>query len=858
MRLSAEPTGFVFRIGSLAALATAIFGGLVTAENPASISRPEISATWRLIENLSDNRFTAELSLRNGTSETLSAPWTLYFNSAMRISPESVAAPLVLKQVNGDLYSLRAEKEFPPLTPDAVQSIRLIGSPWAINVSDAPSGLYLIRESGGDQREPRVVPLEIAPFPAADKIRRGGDDRLPVVTPASRFAANAELSLLPIEKLPPIIPTPMKWKRGMGSVTIDAATRIEFDPRLENEAGLLAAMLERSFGLKLKREPKFSDATNVIRLSLEDAETASDTSSGAYTLRVSTTSEIEIVGRGSAGAFYGIQSLRGLMPLASSRQPGDPITVGAIEITDSPRFAYRGLMLDVGRNFHRVETVKRLLDLMAFYKLNRFHWHLSDDEGWRLEIKSLPELTTVGSRRGHTEDEHDRLVPSYGSGPSPDSPSGSGHYNQAEFIDVLRYAHARHIVVVPEFDVPGHSRAAIRSMAARANNLGGDAAKFTLTDPADKSQYESVQGWRDNVMDVGRDATYRFVDMVVGELVELYRQAGAPLEYVHLGGDEVPKGAWLASPACEKIETPDASVPRGQQLEIHFLKRASEIVNQHGATPACWDDCLLAAIQSDWPTRPIVYVWNSVWGWGREADGYQLANAGFDVVLANATNLYLDIAIEKDPLEPGYYWPGFVGERAPFEFNPFDVYQNARQNAMGVPIASDQFAKSERLTPTGKKHVLGIQGQLWAENLRSATQVEYMAFPRMIGVAERAWAQEPDFARLADSAAREESLATAWNEFANALGQRELPRLHELVGTVQYRVSPPGAIFRDGNLLANVAYPGLEIRFTTDGSEPTANSTILETSTSLDVPVRLRAFDTHGHASRTVDVEPAK
>lgn len=859
MRSPLAPIGLLFRIGGLAVLVLVVLGGFVVAQDSISTPPSEVSATWRLIENHADSRFTAELTLRNDAGETFAAPWTLYFNSAMKISPESVAAPLALKQVNGDLYSLRADREFPPLAPGAKHGIPLNGSPWAINVSDAPSGLYLIRDTGSDgEREPTVVPLEIAPFPAANKIRRGGDDRVPVVMPASRFAANAELSLLPFDKLPPIVPTPARWERGTGSVTFDAATRIEFDPRLENEAKRLAAMLERSFGLQLKLEPQFSDSTKVIRLRLEDTEAETDTSSEAYTLRVSPASGVEIAGTEPAGVFYGIQSLRGLMPLASNRKPGEPVTLGAIEITDAPRFAYRGLMIDVGRNFQRVETIKRFLDLMAFYKLNRFHWHLSDDEGWRLEIKAFPELTTVGSRRGHTPDEHDRLVPSYGSGPFLDSPSGSGRYSQAEFIDVLRYAKARHIVVVPEFDMPGHSRAAIRAMAARAKSRGGDDADFTLTDPADKSQYESVQGWRDNVMDVGRDATYQFVDVVVGELVELYRQADAPLEYIHLGGDEVPKGAWLASPACEKIETPDANVPRGQQLEIHFLKRASEIVKQHGATPACWDDCVLAAIHSEWPTRPVVYLWNSVWGWGREAAGYQLANAGFNVVLSNATNLYLDIAIEKDPLEPGYYWPGFVGERAPFEFNPLDIYQNARENSMGVPLASDQFAQSERLTPAGKQHIIGIQGQLWAENLRSATRLEYMAFPRMIGLAERAWAQQPEFARLADPATRELALAAAWNEFANALGQRELPRLHELAGMVEYRVAPPGAIVRDGKLLANVAYPGFEIRFTTDGSEPTANSPNFDGPISLDAPVRLRAFDRHGHASRTVDVDAAK
>ena len=257
------------------------------------------------------------------------------------------------------------------------------------------------------------------------------------------------------------------------------------------------------------------------------------------------------------------------------------LAIDAVEIEDAPRFGYRGLMLDVGRNFHSKETVKKLLELMAFYKLNRFHWHLSDDEGWRIEIKALPELTAIGSRRGHTKDESDRLVPSLGSGPSAEATGsgGTGFYSQDDFIEVLRFANERHIEVIPEFDVPGHSRAAVIAMAARARRLIEEgkpeaAGEFLLTDPGDKSKYESVQMWHGNVLDVGRDATYRFVNEVIGELADMYRRAGVPLTTIHLGGDEVPEGAWLASPACEGIATTsDAGPTRGQQLQLHFLDR---------------------------------------------------------------------------------------------------------------------------------------------------------------------------------------------------------------------------------------------------------------------------------------------
>ncbi len=788
-------------------------------------------------------------------------PWTLYFNSSMQLDPESVERPLVLRHVNGDLYALRSDKDCPPIRVGDECVVRLNGSPWAINVSDAPSGLYIVREDeAGNELRPVVVPLKIEAFPDASKIRRGAGDQVPVVTSASRYAANSALTKLPASELPPVVPTPVAYAKLPGTVAIGASTTIEFEPPLANEAYLLAAYFEHSFNLILRQKPTPADAQNSIRLKLGEVKIAGVEKvpgDEAYTLSVKSGAGIEIVGTDPAGVFYGIQSLRGLVPLASYGAAGEPLKIAATEIADAPRFCYRGLHLDVARNFQRVETVKKLLDLMAFYKLNRFHWHLTDDEGWRIEIKSLPELTTVGSRRGHTQTESDSLIPTLGSGPFPDrnhSP-GTGYYTQAEFIDVLRYASARHIEVIPEIDMPGHARAAIKAMAARSLAASDADHDCQLTQPGDTSKYESFQGWHDNVIDVGRDASYEFLDVVVGELAAMYNRAGVPLEIVHLGGDEVPHGAWEGSPACRAIPTSHPELSRDRQLEIYFLKRACRIVENHDVTPACWDDCLLfAAADSDWSRWPVAYVWNNVWGWGREFAAYRLANAGFDVVLANATNLYFDLASEKDPCVPGYYWAGFVGIRAPFEFNPLDFYQNACYDSMGKVLDPNRFVDCDRLTPTGRKHILGIQGQLWGENLRSPAQLDYMAFPRTIALAERAWAAEPEFATLADRAERDAALAADWNVFANALGQRELPRLHELAGDMQYQIPPPGAIVRDGTLHANVSLPGLLIRYTSDGTEPIATSPVYERPMTVRPNLRLRAFDIGSHSSRTVIV----
>jgi hexosaminidase len=371
--------------------------------------------------------------------------------------------------------------------------------------------------------------------------------------------------------------------------------------------------------------------------------------------------------------------------------------------------------------------------------------------------------------------------------------------------------------------------------------------------------------WSDNVVDVGREDTYRFVDLVIGELSSMYKRAGIPLTSVHLGGDEVPNGVWEKSRACKQLALDSSSpISRKGQLELHFLDRVGEILNRRSIQPACWEDSLLLQAASDKtagdrrraagkPT-PTAYVWNNVWGWGQEDAAYKLANAGFDVVLCNATNLYFDLACEKDPLEPGYYWAGFVSMRAPFEFEPLDVFKNAERTSMGQPVNEKDLADRTRLTRSGADHILGIQGQLWGENLRSPQSLEYMAFPRILALAERAWASSPDWSEISDPAERKVKLQHDWNQFANRMGQVELPRLDFLNGGVQYRLPPPGAVVRDGRVSANVAFPGIAIRYTVDGTEPDLAAALFQNPIPLSTKIKLRSFDTRGRSSRTENI----
>ena len=396
------------------------------------------------------------------------------------------------------------------------------------------------------------------------------------------------------------------------------------------------------------------------------------------------------------------------------------------------------------------------------------------------------------------------------------------------------------------------------------------AERIPAEEPGDASKYESVQMWRDNVVDVGSRSNLSIsVTSSSTSWPTIYQRAGVPLTSIHLGGDEVPKGAWEKSPACERIchgrrdprsraagnwsctfLTGRARFSRG----IPFSRLAGKIAccSNLDQDPAAGD-----ARRAAGKAVPTAYVWNNVWGWGREDAAYRLANAGFDVVLCNATHLYFDLACEKDPLEPGYYWAGFVGMRAPFEFVPLDVFKNADRNAMGQPVTPEEPCRPHSLNAAkAREHVLGIQGQLWGENLRRRRE------PRIHGVSARhrsgrtRLGSSPEWAEIDDSRelARASLTATGIN-LPIALAQRELPRLDYLCGGVHYRLPPPGAVVRDGLVHANVAFPGLEIRYTVDGSEPTSHSrAYIRSQLRQCHGIKLKSFDSRGRGSRTVTV----
>ncbi len=825
---------------------------------------------WEVGTNyLEGNRFRSEMVFINQSDNILQNDWTLYFNFMRLVDTESLPPHIRLTHINGDFYKLYPTEAFEPLQPgDEVRfSFDAYGS--AIKKIDAPDGAYV--ELAGD----RVVPVRVViePFERNEQLNRHPDDAVPVPTPDVVYEQNSQRTKLAPGRVGKIVPSPVEINEGEGSFTIKDETSIYYQGGLEREARFMSGALAQHLGVKPRIfEREVSTENNIIGLKLGEIEVEGNVKrSGdeAYLLQI-TGEGITIKGSDAAGVFYGIQSLRALFSPDVWQSLSSSITVDAVTLNDAPGFKYRGLHLDVSRNFQSVETVKRLLDVMAYYKLNKFHFHLTDDEGWRLEINAFPELTEVGGRRGHTHDERDHLIPSFGSGPEPDKPKGSGWYTQEEYKDILRYAVERHIEVIPEIDVPGHARAALIGMKARYERLieennYDEANRYRIHDPDDESEYMSVQRWYENVVNVCQESTYRFLGVIFDEIIEMHKAAGAPISSIHVGGDEVPEGVWENSPVCSLFISESDEVDSVDDLMDYFFTRIDASLSERKLVMSAWEEFSLIRDPETRERRPnslfagrsISYVWSNVWGAGTEGFSYMLANAGYDIVLSHASNFYFNLAYNKHPEEAGQYWAGFVDTRDPFSFIPFNLYKSGIKDYMGQPIPEDAYDDLDQPTEAGKNNILGLQGHLWGATFGTYNRVEYMALPRIISLAERAWSPHQEWMNIQDRTERLDALDKVWNEFANRLGQRELPRLDGMNGGYAYRIPPPGAIRENNKVKANVAYPGLDIRYTTDGNEPTVDSPRYSEPVTVDenVTVKLRTFDTRGRGSRVVTVE---
>ena len=403
-------------------------------------------------------------------------------------------------------------------------------------------------------------------------------------------------------------------------------------------------------------------------------ETLETHPAGWYRITIGDDREPKVDADDEYGAFYAQTTLSKL-----------PRHLPPMTIEDWPDYAYRGFMLDVVRDFRTVDEVLEIIDLMASWKLNTLHFHVADDESWCLEIKDFSELTEFGAHHALPDWN---LQETCALKPSANGKIGNtSFYTAEEYQRILRYAWDRRIRVIPEFDTPGHSRASIKAMQAYERRTGD--SSFRLLDPADTSRYWSAQDFTDNVLSVYLPSVYKFYGKVFDEVIRLHKEAGVPLPAIHIGGDEVPEGAWSGRDRHEMKET--------------FINGMLDLAEARGIRLSGWED-IAKGLEPETQERLknslyFINVWNT--------EGIE----GFPVVLSQASYTYLDLAYSDSPEEIGLSWAGYVDERKTFTLNPNDY----------------------------KGDIIGVQAQLWSSQLRSFDDATYQMLPKILGVAERGW-----------------------------------------------------------------------------------------------------------------------
>ncbi|MBE0424878.1 MAG: carbohydate-binding domain-containing protein, partial [Lutibacter sp.] len=706
----------------------------------------KLQINWELTTNNynNENKVLTSLKFTNtGKTNFPASGWIIYFNYSRKTTPTSSSKDFVITHLNGDISQLKPTKNFKGLKPNESIDFSFISNGKILNRTYAPAGFYIVwdtdPEKGYSIKNYILEPIV--------------DAAVNFITAETTFNNNKIIEDISLESLPKIFPSPKFFKENEGNFVLDKNVNIQSDSGFSGEANYLSNELNKVVEGSIAFNSSENSGKQII---LKKADLKNE----AYILNIQS-DKIEISASTGNGIFYGIQSLKSLMPTDSRKNKSTLIAIPNCEVQDEPRFEYRGFMFDVARNFQTKETIFKILDVMSFYKMNSFHFHFSDDEGWRIEIPDLPELTEVGGKRGHTTDSNSFLPPSYASGPDTGFYPGSGYYSRQDFIEILKYATERHINVIPEIESPGHSRAAIKAMDSRYRKFmkqgnQQEAERYLLRDLKDKSVYTSAQGWTDNVMCVALPSTYNFMEKVIDALLAMYKDAGAPISTIHIGGDEVPKGTWKLSPISNKLIAGDDKLNSTDDLWVYYFDKMEKMLTERKLALSGWEEIAIRKTVLDRKNKYIpnpdflekgfrTYVWNNGIGWGNEDLPYRLANAGYKVVLSSVSNLYFDLAYEKAADEPGYIWAGFNDTEKPFYFIPFDYYKNTKEDTNGNPIKANLFEGKERLTDFGKSNILGIQGQMFGENIRDTNMLEYLLFPKLLALAERAWVQNPSW-----------------------------------------------------------------------------------------------------------------
>lgn len=439
---------------------------------------------------------------------------------------------------------------------------------------------------------------------------------------------------------------------------------------MERNAQFLARYVNDATGMTLSVVP--GKAKKGIRLVLDKKVSGEE----AYTIMVDKKG-VTIAGSTPKGVFYGVQTLRKSLPVGAA----PVVELPSVKISDSPRFVHRGMMLDCSRHFFPLEFVKRYIDLIAMHNMNVFHWHLSDDQGWRIEIKKYPELTIKGSRRSGT-------VIGYNTALDDSIPYG-GYYTQEQAREIVEYARQRYVTVIPEIDMPGHMLAALATYP-ELGCTGGP--------------YEVGHRWGiyKDVLCVGNEKIYDFCEGVLDEIMQIF-----PSKLIHIGGDETPTEVWEKCPKCiKRAEDNNMTV---KQVQSYFTSRIEKYVNSRGRRIIGWDEILGGDISQS----AVIQSWRDT------KHGRIAAEAGHDVIMSPTSHCYFDYsqADEKNSKYEPTLCGGYIPVEKVYAFEPCD----------------------ENLSESSRPHILGVQANIWAEYLLYPNQVEYQALPRMAALAEVQW-----------------------------------------------------------------------------------------------------------------------
>lgn len=569
-----------------------------------------------------------------------------------------------------------------------------------------------------------------------------------------------------------IIPRPQQVNVSNDApFTLSAKTVISLGTNnqdMKRNANMLASYIEQATGIRPTVGKGKSGAAIILTIdkTIANAE--------GYKLDADA-KQIRIAGASAAGVFYGIQTLRKSLPLVNGK--ASKVSIPAVHITDAPRFAYRGTHLDVSRHFVTADSVRQFIDMLALHNINRFHWHLTDDQGWRIEIKKYPLLTQIGSKRAQT-------VIGHNSGKYDGKPY-SGFYTQKQIRDIVKYAADRYITIVPEIDLPGHMQAALAAYPDMGCTGG---------------PYEVWQKWgvSDNVLCAGNDKTLTFIDNVLKEITQLF-----PSKYIHVGGDECPKTQWQKCPKCQaRIKALNLEAKDGhsaeERLQSYIITHASNYLKSLGRNTIGWDEILEGGLAEG----------ATVMSWRGESGGIAAAKQHHDVVMTPNSYLYFDYYQSLDKANEPLAIGGYLPLETVYSYEPMP----------------------KELTADEARHIIGVQANIWTEYMPTFKQMQYMALPRLAALSEVQWSQPA----LKD-----------YTSFTNRL--TEFTHLYDRLGYNYAKHLYNVAIHVDSDnkwreILIHMTTAGnAEIRYTLDGTEPTANSTLYTGAIVLQKSAKIRA-----------------